>query len=1301
MSGSLISPGVKLQLSNETSYAGSGPGTVPFIMMATAENKIQPGSSASIAPGTIKQNAGKLNLITGQRELVQTFGNPKFYTQAGTPQNGNELNEYGLYAAYQYLGIANSAYVMRADIDLASLEPSSTAPVGLPSNGDYWLDLNNTNWGIFRSNGNPNSSLAWSAVNPLVIDSSIALERYAEGNSQYQIIDPNSSLTSNSTYAYGSGYQLRGEIFGIEVSVANGQTVRVDVNYPNPTTLVTLANAITSNTKLKKMGISAEVIRKEEILTSTGKPSTVYNLRIISTDINKQLSFYTNTNNNTQIDNNEDLIALGFGISDVSTAGYTENIIAPKGSIGSLGDIAVNTVGYMSAFDVNNTNDVQQVVKNGIQLLEKVAVISDSGVSERWYPINSTQWRMAQPTKLNATGAIQVTSSAITPALIGNVYVAIGNSQYYSFLVNNKDDVSTVVGNINLLLSNNGLNAVASTYHSNKGSIIKIINYDGTNITLVDDASGLALKYIGFSSNSTISMGTNAIQTDATYTLPQNVTQANITLTVGNSKSSYSFPRNQSGTIGEPQDVINGINQNFMGGNSFASIINLIDQTGGPNTQHTVINNVSGDISFTDNSSGGISTILSLDNFSSLQAVVAYGNSITYQGYTNTSPQPDNSKILGVQTSGNIWINTNPLNRGVKLSFKRYSITSGTWQSVSVSMYGPGLNMAGQPVIGGDFAKQAFNNTINLNSVFADYYSDDLTSNYSPSTAMVPAVQNITNYMSASPNIQLKIWNGSDWEQVAVNHTYSQSKTTPVGKTPEDSLWYNTNLKVDIMVGDGEKWWGYSNFPGNKGLDGNPVTDPNGPILSGSAPSYQSDGETPLANNDIWIDTSDLENYPKIYRWDGVNYVWNLIDNTDNFSSAGIIFADARQDDGSDLNLTTPSAMAGSDYLDSDAPSALPYPYGMLLFNTRYSTYNVKRWKSAYLPNPQWDNTSPANVARYVGRWVTASGNMKNNAPYMGRNAQRVMVTNAMNAAIESSQEVRSDTNFFNLIAAPGYIEVLPELIKLNSDIQNIAFVLADVPARITPDGTSINGWAKNTNKAAVNGDEGLISSSPYVGLYYPWGLATNLDGNNIFVPPTTAALVTYAFNDQVSYPWFAPAGFTRGLVSVFSSVGYLDSNGTYIPTTLSQGQRDILYSNKINPIAYIVGRGLVIYGQITLDPNSTAMSRVNVSRLVNYLNYYLNLLAKPFLFQPNDEHTRQSVSTTFTNYMSNLVNKRAVYDFAILCDSSNNLPETIAMNQLYVSVAIKPEITLEFIYIPLILVDQNVPLRSSSATTA
>jgi len=192
-------------------------------------------------------------------------------------------------------------------------------------------------------------------------------------------------------------------------------------------------------------------------------------------------------------------------------------------------------------------------------------------------------------------------------------------------------------------------------------------------------------------------------------------------------------------------------------------------------------------------------------------------------------------------------------------------------------------------------------------------------------------------------------------------------------------------------------------------------------------------------------------------------------------------------------------------------------------------------------------------------------------------------------------------------------------------------------------------------------------------------------------------ALTTIAYSDSVSYPWFAPAGFNRGLVSSVSSVGYLTSAGSYVPVTLNQGQRDVLYTNDINPIAYMPGRGLVVWGQKTLDPVQTALNRINVARLVNYLSWNLNNLAQPFLFEQNDSTTRANVTAVFTSYLQTLVGLRALYDFSVICDSSNNTPATIDANQLWIDIAIQPEIAIEFIYIPVRVLATGAPLATSS----
>ena len=170
----LTSPGVQVSVINESFYLPAGAGTVPCVIIATAQDKV-PGSGSGIADGTTKANAEKLTLVASQRELVSLFGEPKFYTDtSGTPIHGHELNEYGLFAAYSFLGVANRAYVCRADIDMSELEGSSTAPAGNPVAGTYWLDLVNTKWGV----------LEWDADNQafdVIVPKLIADEAFTSG----------------------------------------------------------------------------------------------------------------------------------------------------------------------------------------------------------------------------------------------------------------------------------------------------------------------------------------------------------------------------------------------------------------------------------------------------------------------------------------------------------------------------------------------------------------------------------------------------------------------------------------------------------------------------------------------------------------------------------------------------------------------------------------------------------------------------------------------------------------------------------------------------------------------------------------------------------------------------------------------------------------------------------------------------------------------------------------------------------------------------------------------------------------
>ena len=189
----LNSPGVQVSVIDESFYLPAAPSTVPLIFVTSAANK-ENASGTGTAPGTLAANAGKVYLITSQRDLTDTFGTPLFYTDnSGNPVHGGEQNEYGLQAAYSVLGVSSRAYVVRADIDTSQLTASSSMPEGSPVNGTYWIDTSNTKFGVFEWN---KTTGTFTNKVPLVIDN----DNYATTTVSGLGVTPKPSFGSNGQY---------------------------------------------------------------------------------------------------------------------------------------------------------------------------------------------------------------------------------------------------------------------------------------------------------------------------------------------------------------------------------------------------------------------------------------------------------------------------------------------------------------------------------------------------------------------------------------------------------------------------------------------------------------------------------------------------------------------------------------------------------------------------------------------------------------------------------------------------------------------------------------------------------------------------------------------------------------------------------------------------------------------------------------------------------------------------------------------------------------------------------------------
>ncbi len=533
----------------------------------------------------------------------------------------------------------------------------------------------------------------------------------------------------------------------------------------------------------------------------------------------------------------------------------------------------------------------------------------------------------------------------------------------------------------------------------------------------------------------------------------------------------------------------------------------------------------------------------------------------------------------------------------------------------------------------------------------------------------------------------------SDWV-TAPTFTYTASATAPDQDPADGQLWYySATNEADIMIQNNGAWCGYQTVTNDVRGDNLTLTNDAGPIFAATPPATQTNNNLPLQYGDLWIDTSDLENYPVIYRWSLVNSAneWVQIDNTDQTTENGILFADARwAPNGTTNPITDPippiasgaTPLITSNYLDLDAPNPALFPQGTLLFNTRRSGFNVKSFQVSYLTPANYP-TIPTWVTQayptQTNTWVTASVNKADGSPNMGRQAQRAIIVAALKAGIDSSVTAREEQLQFNLIACPQYPELTINLAALNNERDNTAFVVADTPLRLAP--SDIVSFATNNSGLGLPTDS---ASSIYTGIFYPSCQTTDLSGSPVVQPPSHMMIRTIIRSDEVAFPWLAPAGTRRGVVDNATQIGYINTiTGEFESLGVNQELRDTLYENRVNPITFVPGVGITNFGNKTLTFLDSALNRINVARLVAFVRGRLEVIAKQYLFEPNDQITRNEITNAITSLMIDLVAKRGIYDYLVVCDLTNNTPARIDRNELYVDIAIEPVKAVEFIYIP------------------
>ena len=250
-----------------------------------------------------------------------------------------------------------------------------------------------------------------------------------------------------------------------------------------------------------------------------------------------------------------------------------------------------------------------------------------------------------------------------------------------------------------------------------------------------------------------------------------------------------------------------------------------------------------------------------------------------------------------------------------------------------------------------------------------------------------------------------------------------------------------------------------------------------------------------------------------------------------------------------------------------------------------------------------------------------------------------------------------------NLFVTPG-LDYTNNLVLTNHAIEMIEDDRADSLYVLTAEN-----YKNQTVDSAVSDLENANLSSSYVATYWPW-IQYNDTANNvrIFIPPTAEVVKNMAMTDNVAFPWFATAGYTRGLI-----------NATKVRKNLTQDDRDDLYEARINPIANFTATGPVIWGNKTLQTTVSALDRINVRRLMLRARKLISAVAVRLVFEQNDEVVRQEFLSLVNPILDDIRRDRGLTDFKVVVSSD---PEEIDQNKLTGKIYLKPTRSLEFIEI-------------------
>ncbi len=373
---------------------------------------------------------------------------------------------------------------------------------------------------------------------------------------------------------------------------------------------------------------------------------------------------------------------------------------------------------------------------------------------------------------------------------------------------------------------------------------------------------------------------------------------------------------------------------------------------------------------------------------------------------------------------------------------------------------------------------------------------------------------------------------------------------------------------------------------------------------------------------------------------------------------------------------------------DAGAVSAYYLSGSRAAGNALSATGSASGWRSVV--DNGWTRFTAPLFGGFDGLDITELEPFRNTGMSSGATRQNNYALNTLRTAIELIND--PEVVEMNVAAIPGVTNenvtrVLVETCEERAD----ALAIIDLPDVYLPytEGTA---YATTAGRGSVSSTVTALESrqldSSYGCTYYPWVQIqdTATSNNRLWVPPSVAALGTFASSEAATEVWFAPAGFNRGGLTA-GAAGLPVLN---VSEKLTSRDRDNLYDANINPIASFPSEGIVIFGQKTLQITPSALDRINVRRMMIFVKKQVSIFANQILFDQNVRSTWNRFIGLVDPFLASVKSRLGISEYKLILDETTTTPDLVDQNIVYAKIFIKPAKAIEYIALDFFITNQG-----------